>query len=221
MSRFALLLQRELLLSRQQPLSLLQPLILFLFILIIFPLSMPVVQNFQEWASPLLWFGVLLSHILGLERCWLEEDRDGSLTYFLLERQKTLPLIVSKICGQWIAHGWPFIFLLPLVFVMYHLSWSLLPVYVSTLLPVTLAQSAMGVMLSALLVRIRNSQLLLPTLLLPLSIPLLILGNAIILNAQSDLPFLGQWYLLLAFMIFTLTMTPLITLIILRFTAEL
>lgn len=121
----------------------------------------------------LFWLAVLLSLFLPSQRVFADDRRDGTLDWMVL-RASAGVVFWAKVLGHWLAHGLPFLLLLPLWGVLFPLGLAdavalvLLSLYLSLLL----------VTGAALLLGSGGGGMLLYLVLLPLALPGVIFATA-------------------------------------------
>ena len=133
-----------------------------------------------QLAPGIVWIAAFLSMLLGLDRLFRADEDDGSL---LLFRHAALPLeaiVAAKMLAHWLLTALPLIAATPLLAVMLSMdavSWG---ETVLALLLGTPALTAFGTIGAAVTVSLKRGGLLAPVLILPLAIPVLIFGVAMV-----------------------------------------
>jgi heme exporter protein B len=147
----------------------------FLIILVfVFALSPEQAQR-PEIGAAVLWVTLLFAGMLSLQRGFLIEQERGCLFGLLLTPIDPSTLFLAKLLGNVLFLIIVEAIITPIMLFLLGSSWSL----ALTMLPVVLLLgiigfSALGTLLSAIAVRTRAREVLLPVMLLPLLIPLLI-----------------------------------------------
>lgn len=147
----------------------------FLMILVfVFALSPEQAQR-PEIGAAVLWVTLLFAGMLSLQRGFLIEQERGCLSGLLLTPIDPSTLFLAKLLSNILFLIIVEVIVTPLTLLLLGTSWSssllLLPVI---LLLGIVGFSALGTLLSAIAVRTRAREVLLPVMLLPLLIPLLI-----------------------------------------------
>lgn len=162
-----------------------------------------------EIAPTILWVTIILSSILSLENVFQSDFRDGTLEQLMLSPQPLSILVLGKIAAHWLAMGLPITLLAPFLAIPLQLSaegiWGLLG---SLLLGMPIL-SLVGTIAVALTLGLHRGGVFLAILILPLMMPVLILGASAVYAANQGLPFAGQMALLSAILIFSLCFAPL------------
>lgn len=124
-----------------------------------------------------LWAAVLFAGALGFERWFAEEERNAALQGLLLTPVDRELLFVSKWAGATLFLLALETLLVPAAAILYHLdlggAWGRFALLLTV---VTVGYAALGTFFAAVAARTTASQLLLPVLLFPLSVPLLLAG---------------------------------------------
>jgi len=183
MKAFSALLLRELRLGFRRPAELANPLLFFALVIGLFPLALgPQSELLQELSGGLLWLAALLAVLLSLDGLFRSDHEDGSLEALML--------------------------LAPLLALMLGLPGRCVPVLMLSLLLGTPVLSLLGAVGAALTLSIKRGGLLLSLLILPLYIPLLILGSGAVQADLQGLPVSGQLLLLASLCVLALALCP-------------
>ena len=178
MSVFILLLRREARLLFRRPAELANPLVFFAIVVAMFPLAVgPESQLLQTLSPGLVWVAALLAVLLSLDGLFRSDFEDGSLEQWVLSPHPLPLLVLAKVLAHWIFSGLALVLLAPLLALMLGLPSHCLPVLLGSLLLGTPVLSLLGAVGAALTVGLKRGGLLLALLILPLYIPVLILGS--------------------------------------------
>ncbi len=131
-------------------------------------------------APGIVWIAAFLSMLLGLDRLFRADEDDGSL---LLFRHVAIPLeavVLAKLVAHWLLTALPLLVASPLLAVLLAMDQAVWGKTVLALLLGTPALAAFGVIGAAVTVSLKRGGLLAPVLILPLSIPVLIFGVAMV-----------------------------------------
>jgi heme exporter protein B len=131
-------------------------------------------------APGLVWIAAFLSMLLGLDRLFAADEEDGTL---LLLRHAAIPLeavVAAKMLAHWLLTALPLLLASPLLAVLLGMDAATWGRTVLALLLGTPALTAFATIGAAVTVSLRRGGLLGPILMLPLSIPVLIFGVAMI-----------------------------------------
>jgi len=209
MKAFSALLLRELRLGFRRPAELANPLLFFALVIGLFPLALgPQSELLQELSGGLLWLAALLAVLLSLDGLFRSDHEDGSLEQWLLCREPLALLVLGKVLVHWLCTGFALMLLAPLLALMLGLPGRCVPVLMLSLLLGTPVLSLLGAVGAALTLSIKRGGLLLSLLILPLYIPLLILGSGAVQADLQGLPVSGQLLLLASLCLLALALCP-------------
>lgn len=206
---FTLLVAREARLLFRRPAELLNPLIFFAIVIALFPLAVgPETQLLQTLSPGLVWVAALLSVLLSLDGLFRSDFEDGSLEQWVLSPHPLALLVLAKVLAHWAFSGLALVILAPLLALMLGLPGECLPVLLLSLLLGTPVLSLLGAVGAALTVGLKRGGLLLALLILPLYIPVLILGSGALQAALQGMPATGYLLWLGSLTALAVTLTP-------------
>ncbi|RYE09336.1 MAG: heme exporter protein CcmB [Hyphomicrobiales bacterium] len=133
-----------------------------------------------QLAPGIIWIAAFLSMLLGLDRLFRADEDDGSM---LLFRHAVIPLeavVAAKMLAHWLLTAVPVLVATPLLAVMLSMDGTSWGETALALLLGTPALTAFGTIGAAVTVSLKRGGLLAPVLILPLAIPVLIFGVAMI-----------------------------------------
>lgn len=206
---FTQLLARETRLLFRRPAELANPLVFFAIVTALFPLAVgPESQLLQTLSPGLLWVAALLAVLLSLDGLFRSDFEDGSLEQWVLSPHPLPVLVLAKVLAHWLFSGLALVMLAPLLALMLGLPARCLPVLLLSLLLGTPVLSLLGAVGAALTVGLKRGGLLLALLVLPLYIPVLILGSGALQASLQGLPADGQLLWMASLAMLTLTLSP-------------
>lgn len=206
---FVLLLKREALLLCRRPVELANPLVFFAIVIALFPLAVgPESQLLKELSPGLIWVAALLAVLLSLDGLFRSDFEDGSLEQWVLSPHPLFVLVLAKVMAHWVFTGLALIVLSPVLALMLGLPVQCLGVLLLSLLLGTPVLSLLGAVGAALTVGLKRGGLLLALLILPLYIPVLILGSGALQASLHGMPSAGQLLWLGSLMVLSLTFSP-------------
>lgn len=162
-----------------------------------------------EIAPTILWVSIILSTILSIENVFLSDFRDGTLEQLILAPQPLSILVLAKVIAHWLAMGLPLTILAPCLAVSLQLAPEGIFGLVASLLVGMPILSLVGTIAVALTLGLHRGGVFLTILILPLMMPVLILGSSAVYASSQGLAFLGQIALLTAILIFSICFAPL------------
>ena len=206
---FTLLLARESRLLFRRPAELANPLVFFAIVIALFPLAVgPESQLLQSISPGLIWVAALLAVLLSLDGLFRSDFEDGSLEQWVVSPHPLALLVLAKVLAHWLCSGLALVLLAPLWGLRLGMPASALPVLLMSLLLGTPILSLLGAVGAALTVGLKRGGLLLALLILPLYIPVLILGSGALQAALQGLPALGYLLWLASLTALAVTLTP-------------
>ena len=209
MNVFATLVAREARLLFRRPAELLNPLVFFALVIALYPLAVgPETQLLKTLSPGLLWVAALLSVLLSLDGLFRGDFEDGSLEQWVLSPHPLALLVLAKVLAHWAFSGLALVILSPLLGLMLGLPVACLPVLLVSLLLGTPVLSLLGAVGAALTVGLKRGGLLLALLILPLYIPVLILGSGALQAALQGMPATGYLLWLGCLTALAVTLTP-------------
>src|SRR6218665_1294068 len=213
MSRvFLPLIAREARLLFRRPAELVNPLVFFAIVIALFPLAVGPETNLLQRLSPgLVWVAALLAVLLSLDGLFRSDFEDGSLEQWVLSSHPLPLLVLAKVLAHWLFSGLALVLLAPLLALMLGLPTRCLPVLLLSLLLGTPVLSLLGAVGAALTVGLKRGGLLLALLILPLYIPVLILGTGALQAALQGLPTAGHLLWMASLAALAITLTPFAT----------
>jgi heme exporter protein B len=208
-SVFVQVMARESRLLFRRPAELANPLVFFAIVTALFPLAVgPESQLLQTLSPGLLWVAALLAVLLSLDGLFRSDFEDGSLEQWVLSPHPLPVLVLAKVLAHWLFSGLALVLLAPLLALMLGLPARCLSVLLLSLLLGTPILSLLGAVGAALTVGLKRGGLLLALLILPLYIPVLILGSGALQAALQGLPATGQLLWLASLAALALTLSP-------------
>jgi len=206
---FTLLLMREARLLFRRPAELANPLVFFAVVIALFPLAVgPESQQLRNLSPGLLWVAALLAVLLSLDGLFRSDFEDGSLEQWAVSPHPLSLLVLAKVLAHWLFSGLALVLLSPLLALMLGLPAQCLPVLLLSLLLGTPVLSLLGAVGAALTVGLKRGGLLLALLILPLYIPVLILGTGALQASLQGLPAAGQLLWMASLTALAVTLAP-------------
>ena len=187
---FFLILRRDLLMAFRRSSTYITPLIFFLIVISFFPIALSPDQDFLRSLAPgVIWIAALLSSLLAIETIFSEDFRDGTLDEFFISNDPSFVLVFAKVLCHWLVTGFP-ILLASIIssLILYLPISSLLPMICSLILG-TFFMSLLGAIGAAL--SLGKSAILSAIIVLPFSIPTLLMGTAAVASAIDYQDFSG------------------------------
>jgi heme exporter protein B len=203
------IVQRDLLLAWRRKSDVGTALAFFVIVASLFPLGIGAEPNLLRSIAPgVIWVAALLSSMLSLVRLFAADHADGTLEQILLGAAPLGVVAAAKAFTHWLVSGLPLVLIAPLLALQYDLSPSLYGVLALSLLLGTPILSLIGAIGAALTLGLRGGGVLLSLLVLPLYVPVLIIGAGSIDMASAGLGGQGQLLLLGALLVAAAAFAP-------------
>ena len=218
---FVFLLRRDLLLAVRNRAEYVMPLIFFVLVTTLFPLALGALPELLARIAPgVIWVAALLAAMLSLNSIFRSDFDDGSLEQILLSAHPVSVLVLAKVFAHWLVTGLPLLVIAPVLAQMLGMPNAALPMLLLTILLGTPVLSLIGAIGVALTVGLRKGGIILSLLVLPLYVPVLIFAASAVENAAMGFDVSSQLYMLLAFLLLSLSLSPWATAAALRMSAS-
>ena len=215
------LVWRDLLLAMRRRSDVATALLFFIIVASIFPLGIGAEPNQLRAIAPgVIWVAALLSSMLSLGRLFAGDHADGTLEQLILGAAPLGIVVTAKALAHWLVSGLPLVVIAPLIGLQYDIAAPLYGVLALSLLLGTPVLSIIGAIGAALTLGLRGGGVLLSLLVLPLYVPVLILGAGSVEMAAAGLSPAGQLLLLAALLIVAAAFAPWATAAALRISTE-
>jgi heme exporter protein B len=212
---------RDLLLAWRRPADVYTAVAFFIITVSLFPLSMgPEPALLRTIAPGVIWVAALLASMLALPRMFASDHADGTLEQMLLSAAPLGALVVAKVMAHWLISGLPLVIVSPVLAIQYDLPADTLGVLVLSLLLGTPVMSFIGAIGAALTLGLRAAGVLLSLLVLPLYVPVLILGTGAVDMVAAGMDAQAHFLLIGALLIGAAVLAPWATAAALRVSAE-
>lgn len=215
------IVRRDLLLALRRRSDVATALLFFVIVASLFPLGIGAEPNLLRAIAPgVIWVAALLSSMLSLGRLFAGDHADGTLEQLVLSGAPLGVVVAAKTLAHWLVSGLPLVVIAPLIALQYDVASGLYGVLALSLLLGTPVLSIIGAIGAALTLGLRGGGVLLSLLVLPLYVPVLILGAGAVEMAEAGLSSAGQLLLLAAMLIVAGAFAPLATAAAIRISLE-
>ena len=206
---FRCVVRRDLLLAIRQRADALTAIAFFVVVVTLFPLGIgPEPELLRTIAPGVIWVAALLSSMLTLPRLFAADHADGTLEQMLLSVSPAGVIVVAKIVAHWLLTGLPLAILSPLLGLQFGLDVHTQVVLALSLLAGTPVLSLIGAIGGALTLGLRGGGVLLSLLVLPLYVPVLVVGAGAAEMAATGQDASGHFLLSGALLITSATLAP-------------
>jgi len=184
---------RDLLVAWRRRSDVATALLFFVIVASLFPLGVGAEPNLLRAIAPgVIWVAALLSSMLSLGRLFAADHADGTLEQMLLGAAPLGVIAAAKAFAHWLVSGLPLALIAPLIALQYDLPSSLYGMLALSLLLGTPVLSLLGAIGAALTLGLRGGGVLLSLLVLPLYVPVLIMGAGSLEMAAAGMGGQGQ-----------------------------
>ena len=200
---------RDLLLSMRRRADAANALLFFVLVASLFPLGVGPEPNLLRTIAPgVIWVAALLASMLALGRMFAADYADGTLEQLVLASAPLGVIVVGKAIAHWLVSGLPLMVLAPVLALQFDLPGDALVVLMASLALGTPALTLIGAIGAALTLGVRGSGVLTSLLVLPLYVPVLILGTSAVDAAAGGVTVEAHLLLLAAFLVFSGVFAP-------------
>jgi heme exporter protein B len=214
-------IRRDTLLAMRRRSDVLTVLLFFVIVVSLFPLGVgPEPALLRTIAPGVIWVAALLASMLALSRVFSQDHADGTLEQMLLSATPLSVIVAAKVLAHWLITGLPLVLLAPVLALQFDLPQELFGELMLSLLLGTPALSLIGAIGAALTLGLRGGGALLALLVLPLYIPVLIVGAGALDAAAAGLGAGAHLSLLGAFLVVAAAFAPWVVAVSLRIAFE-
>ena len=185
-----ILLKRDLLIAFRRSATYIMPLIFFLIVITFFPLALGPQQKLLSSLAPgVIWIAALLASLLAVETIFNEDFRDGTLDSFFISLEPTFILVFVKVFIHWLITGLPLLLASCVAALVLYLPFDSVSAMILSLILGTFFMSLLGALGAAL--SLGKSAILSAVIVLPFSIPTLLMGTSVIASAINNQEYTG------------------------------
>lgn len=214
-------IRRDLLLAWRRRADIATVVLFFVIVVSLFPLGVGPEPNLLRTIAPgIIWVAALLACMLSLQHMFASDHSDGALDQMLLAAAPLGLIVTARALAHWLIAGLPLVILSPVLAIQFNLPPELSPVLTLSLLLGTPILTLIGAIGAALTLGLRGGGMLLALLVLPLYVPVLILGAGAVDSASAGLGADAHLLLLAAQLVVTVAFAPWAISAALRIAAE-
>lgn len=216
---FSAYFRRDLLLAYRRRGEVASPVIFFVMVATLIPLGVtPEPDSLKEMAPGIIWVMALLATLLSAEGLFVSDYKDGSLEQLLISPNLLVMPIFGKVTAHWMTTGLPLTLASPLIALMLSLpSVAYLPMMAGLALG-TGCLSFLAAIGAALTVSLQKGSLLLTLIVMPLYMPVIIFGSAVVQYSIDGMAWSGPLAILGAMLTAAIALCPLAIAAVLRLT---
>ena len=186
----SIILKRDLMIAFRRSSTYITPLIFFLIVVTFFPIALGPQESLLSSLAPgVIWIAALLASLLAVETIFSEDFRDGTLDDFFISLEPSFILVFAKVTIHWLITGLPILVASSIAAIILYLPLdSFIPMLLSLLLG-TSFMSLLGALGAAL--ALGKSAILSAIIVLPFSVPTLLMGTSVITSSLNNQDFSG------------------------------
>ena len=210
-------IKRDILINFRSLIDLISIIGFMVLIIILFPLGLgPVQEKINIVSNAVIWVGLILAIIPSLEKLLQKDYENGWLDQIATSPIPLEIIMVSKGISYWLIMLIPLILTSPIFAILLNMDLKNIPWLVISISSGSLAISLIGLIGSALILGTKRGNILLPILIIPLMTPILIFGVGVNEAIKINEPPYGNLFLLLAFTLIYLVISPFISALLVR-----
>jgi heme exporter protein B len=200
---------RDLLLAARRRSDVLTALAFFVIVVSLFPLGLGPEPNLLRRIAPgIIWVAALLASMLSLARLFAADYADGTLEQMMLSAAPLGVIVLGKVAAHWLVSGLPLVLISPVLALQFDLPQESMGVLTLSLLVGTPVLSLIGAIGAGLTLGLRGGGVLLSLLVLPLYVPVLIIGTGAVEMTEAGLGGEAHFLLLAATVIVAGAVAP-------------
>jgi len=204
------ILWRELQIAMQRKGAILATLLFYCIILSLFLLLTSANSQQILWLVPgFFWIAALLSQYMAQENSFRDDFNLGIFEQCIVSGNSLCGLVFSKILGQWLLNALPLILITPILAQLFAMPLNSICVLCVSLGLGTPSLSMIAALGSAITISLPQGGVMLAIIVLPLYLPILILGCSATMLSIETLNYNGQLALLAALSMLSLLFVPL------------
>jgi heme exporter protein B len=184
-------------------------LLFFVVVVTMVPLGVGAEPNLLRSIAPgVVWVAALLAAILSLNRLFAADFADGTLEQMLISAEPLALIVLGKTAAHWLVTGVPVTAMSVVLGIMFDLGAEATAILMASLALGTPVLSLIGAVGAALTLGLRGGGVLVSLLVLPLYVPVLILGAGSVGAVAAGLGAAPYLLLLGALALFAVVLTP-------------
>ena len=188
-----------------------------LLIIILFPIGIgPNKEKLDIVSNAVLWISLIIAIIPSLEKMLQKDFDSGWLDQIATSPAPLEIVLLAKSISHWLIIIIPLILASPLFAILLNLEFNQIPWIILSMTIGGLSISLIGIIGAALVLGARRGNVLLPVLIIPLIVPILIFGVGINEAVEIGNSPLSNLFLLIAFSLIYLVISPFVSALLIR-----
>lgn len=222
MSAFLIAFNRTIRIGWRHPLDSLNPMAFFIIVTSLISITVEggLSATGNTLAIAVLWVVLLLSTMMASGSAYAQDYEDGSLEQLIAQNQSLYISVQGSVAARWFLSSVPLLALVPLGAWMLNLDMSLWGMLFLTLIPGSIVFTMFGVLGATLTLGVGRNGVLLAILVLPLYVPVLLLGVGACQRNLSQEPFEFALIGIYAIVVASITFLPFAIAALLRVSQE-
>ena len=201
----AVVVYRDLLLAFRRRSDIANTVLFFILVVSLFPFGVGPEPNLLRAVAPgVLWVAALLASMLALSRMFAGDHADGTLEQMVMSSVPLSIVVFGKVAAHWLVTGVPLVILAPVLALQFGMPTEAYGTLMLSLALGTPVLSLIGAIGAALTLGVRGSGVLTALLVLPLYVPVLILGAGAVDGAAAGLDVSAHLLLMGALLVFAM-----------------
>ena len=190
MNAFAVAFNRTIRVGWRHPLDSLNPMAFFIIVVSLISITVEGVSASENGiAIAVLWVVLLLSTMMASSSAFSQDYEDGSLEQLVAKNESLYVSVHGSVTARWFVSSVPLLALVPLGAWMLNLDIQVWWVLFLTLIPGSIVFTLFGVLGATLTLGVGRNGVLLALLVLPLYVPVLLLGVGACQRSATEEPF--------------------------------
>jgi heme exporter protein B len=186
-------------------------------ILVFFPLAFPADEHLLHAVFPgIIWISLLFALFLASERLFQDEEQDGVLEQWLLDPERVLTRLYAKLTVHWLVNILPMLLFVPGVVILFNLPLASALSLALAIVAGTPSLFLFCALAAALSSGVRQQSMFMALIILPLTLPILILGSGVLTASLHSMPISGLLALLTALSLFAGLILPKVIALVIR-----
>ena len=196
---------RDLLLAFRRRSDIANTVLFFILVVSMFPFGVGPEPNLLRAVAPgVVWVAALLASMLALSRMFAGDHADGTLEQMIMSSVPLSIVVLGKVSAHWLVTGLPLVILAPVLALQFDVPTSAYGTLMLSLVLGTPVLSLIGAIGAALTLGVRGAGVLTALLVLPLYVPVLILGAGAVDGAAAGLDVSAHLLLMGALLVFAM-----------------
>jgi len=203
------IVKRDLALYRRRPMDCLLPALFFIIILSLFSFAAELSsQALRDLFPTLLWIGISLSMLLSIEGLFRTDFEEGSLEQWVVMGLPLSLFVLGKLIAHWLASSLAWILISPILGLMLDYDLGKFGQFINILVLGTFSLNLVMAIGGALTLSLKRGGALLGVLVLPLVLPVILLGTSAVFALSAGISTLPYLALLAALSVITVSLAP-------------